>query len=59
MCEVQLLPLCTDSSGGEAFPSGFSNEICTVGTEVKSTVPAAFPGHISEEIYAEVRGCWS
>lgn len=57
---IQLLPLCTDSLEGEKdFPSGFSNEICTMGTDVKSTVPAPFPGHISEEIHAEVRGHWS
>lgn len=60
MREVQLLPLYTDSSAkGEAFPSRFSNEICTVGAEVKSTVPAPFLGHISEVTHAEVRGHWS
>lgn len=59
MHEVQLLPLCTDSSeGGEAVPSRFSNAIGTVGSEVKSTVPAPFLGQISEEIHAEVRGRW-
>ena len=55
MCEVQLLPLCTDSlEEGEAFSSGFSSEISTVGIEVKPMVPALFPGQISEEIHAGV-----
>lgn len=50
MCEVQLLPLCTDSlEGGEAFSNGFSSEFSTVGIEVKPMVPAPFPGQISEE----------
>lgn len=57
VCQIQLLPLCTDSlEGGKHFPSGFSNEICMMGTDVKCTVPAPFPGQISEEIHAEVRG---
>lgn len=57
MHEVQLLPLYEDSSeGDEAFSSGFLNEICTGGIEVKPMVPAPFPGKISEEIPAEVRG---
>lgn len=60
MHEVQLLPLCTDSSeGGQAVPSRFSNEICAVGTEIESTVPVPFLGQISEEIHAEVGGHWS
>lgn len=60
MHEVQLLPLSTDSSEGEqAVPSRFSNEICTVGTEIESTVPVPFLGQISEEIHAEVGGHWS
>lgn len=55
MCEVQLLPLCTDSlEGGEAFSNGFSSEFSTVGIEVKPMVPAPFPGQISEEIHAGV-----
>lgn len=60
MHEVQLLPLCTDSSErGEADPSRFSNEICRVRTEVESTVPISFLGQISEEIHAVVGGHWS
>lgn len=58
MCKVQLLPLCTDSpeGAGGAFSRGFSSEICMVGTEVKPTVPAPFPGQISEETHAGIRG---
>ena len=60
MCEVQSLPLCTDSAeGGEGFSRGFSSEIYMVGIEVKPTVPAPFPGPISEEIHAGARGCRS
>lgn len=60
MCEVQLLPLCTDSAeGGEGFSRGFSSEIYVVGIEVKPRDPAPFPGQISEEIHAGVRGCRS
>lgn len=55
MHEVQLLPLYADSSEGD-FSSGFLNEICMGGIEVKPMVPAPFPGQISEEIPAEVRG---
>lgn len=55
MHEVQLLLLYMDSSeGGKAFSRGVLNEIYTVGIEVKSTVPAPFPGQLSEEIQAEV-----
>lgn len=44
------------SEGGVAFSSGFLNEICMVGVDIKPMVPAPFPGQISEEIHAEVRG---
>lgn len=35
MCEVQLLPLCTDSlEGGEAFSNGFSSEMARWGKKL-------------------------
>lgn len=48
MCEVQLLPLCTDSLEGGKLSNGFSSEFSTVGIEVKPMVPAPFPGQAGE-----------
>lgn len=43
-----------DHRVGKFFSSGVSSGICTVGTEVKSTVSAAAPGCVSKEIDAGV-----